>query len=78
MPNHRGTVTGQVETAWPWRADRFADAEPQDARGAVGSRDVGSLARTREVHTSDEWCGVDPQPPIDPAMPNLKPGDQGG
>lgn len=78
MPNRRGMVTGQIETAWPWRAGHFADGEAQDARGAPGSRNVGSLARTREKHTTSEWSGVNPLPPIDPAMPNLAPGDQGG
>lgn len=78
MPNHRGTVTGQVETGWPWKAGRFADAESQQSRGAPGSRDVGEPARPREKHTSDEWSGVNPLPPILPEMPNLKTGDQGG
>lgn len=78
MPNHRGTVTSQVETAWPWKAGRFSDAEAQDTRGAPGSRGVGQLARPRERHTTTEWSGVNPLPPILPEMPNLKPGDQGG
>lgn len=78
MPNRRGQITGQLETAWPWRSGRYADAEPQDRRGDPGSRNVGSLARARESHRPGEWCGVNPLPPIDPAMPVLKTGDQGG
>ena len=34
--------------------------------------------RQRERHTADEWCGVNPLPPILDSMPNLKPGDQAG
>lgn len=78
MPNRRGEVPGQLETAWPWKAGRFADAEAQDARGAVGSRNVGPLARKREQHGPSQFTGVNPLPPIDPAMPHLAPGDQGG
>ena len=78
MPNHRDHVPGQLETAWPWRAGRFAAAEEQDARGAPGSRDVGRLARPTERHTAVEYTGVNPLPPVDPSMPHLKPGDQGG
>jgi hypothetical protein len=78
MPNSRTSVPGQVETAWPWKAGRFAEAESQDARGGPGSRDIGPLARPREKHGAEAYTGVNPLPPIDPAMPNLHPGDQGG
>lgn len=78
MPNHRHEVPGQLETAWPWRAGRYADPEAQDARGGPGSRDIGRLAHPTQHHTADEYCGVNPLEPIDPSMPFLKPGDQGG
>ncbi len=78
MPNHRGQVHGQIEQAWPWKAGRFADGEGQDARGSAGSRGSGELARPREQHATREWCGVNPLAPIDPSMPNLSTGDQGG
>lgn len=80
MPNRRGTIDPDtdIETAHPWDASRFAEAETQEARGPAGSRDVGAPARPREHHTPDEWAGVDPLPPIDADMPMLKPGDQGG
>lgn len=80
MPNRRGTIdpSTSIETANPWGPERFDEAEPQSARGAVGSRDLGEPIRPREHHTADEWAGVDPLPPIDADMPMMKPGDQGG
>lgn len=88
MPNRRGTVVepGELERAKPWQADRFDQAEPQQDRGAPGSRGRGkpAAAITRgvrgadEKHKPKEWTGVNPLPPIDPAMPVMPPGDQGG
>lgn len=89
MPNHVGAAKpGDLERAHPFPPGRFAETEPQSARGEVGSRDVGSAAGTvaaagprrsgEQRHTADEYTGVNPLPPIDPSMPNLKPGDQGG
>lgn len=79
MPNRRPIDPDvEIETAHPWRPGRFAQAEPQDSRGAPGSRDVGAPARPRELHTTEEYAGVDPLPPIDSSMPFMKPGDQGG
>lgn len=80
MPNRRGTGVepGQLETAKPWPAGRFADAEPQDRRGHPGSRGMNDPVRQREQHSADEWCGVHPLPPILDSMPRLKTGDQGG
>lgn len=81
MPNHRGTdiAAGDLETAHPWSSDRWADGEPQDRRGAPGSRGVGPLARRRDPEADpSEWTGVRPLPPLLPGMPRLKPGDQGG
>lgn len=87
MPNRRGTTIGpdDLEQARPFARGRFADAEPQDARGAPSSRDRGSVP-TRSVggppdssqRGPSEWSGINPLGPIDPAMPVLKPGDQGG
>lgn len=59
-------------------------AEPQSARGAPGSRDEGgppgSGPANRPTGSSDEDTdtGVDSQGPIDPAMPTMPAGDQGG
>lgn len=91
MPNRRGSVQlGALEEAHPWRVGRFAEAEPQERRGAPGSRDVGgSIAerssqpagprRGREQgRSAAEWTGVNPLEPIDPSMPYAKPGDQAG
>lgn len=80
MPNRRGTTIepGELETANPWDASRFAGPEPQERRGQPGSRDIGDLAAPREEHSAQEMTGVNPLPPIDPSMPLLKPGDQGG
>lgn len=59
--------------------------EPQSERGAPGSRDTGSDEPAggpvdRPVGKADEEVdtSVDPQGPIDPRMPNLQSGDQGG
>lgn len=87
MPNRRGTTIepDDLEQARPFARGRFAEAESQDARGAPGSRDRGSVPTRGHGARPDssergpaEWSGVDPLPPIDPAMPVLKPGDQGG
>ena len=87
MPNRRGTTIEphELEQAHPFPAGRFAEAESQERRGPAGSRDRGSVP-TRNVSgrpdSSQEgpvgWTGVNPLPPIDPAMPLLAPGDQGG
>lgn len=87
MPNRRGTTIepSELEQANPFPAGRFADAEPQERRGAAGSRGRGSVP-TRAVGGRPDsstqgpstWSGVNPLPPIDPSMPVLKPGDQGG
>jgi hypothetical protein len=56
--------------------------EPQGERGAPGSRDEGGPPGAgpadRPAGTSDADTGVDPQGPIDPAMPTMPAGDQGG
>lgn len=80
MPNRRGQDVGELEQAHPWGPDRFAEAEPQDRRGPPGSRGLGEQRRSEppERHTADEWSGVNPLGPIDPSMPVMKPGDQGG
>ncbi len=87
MPNRRGTTIEplELETANPFARGRFADAEPQERRGAAGSRGRGSVP-TRAVSGRPDsstrgpaaWSGVNPLPPIDSSMPVLKPGDQGG
>ena len=80
MPNHRGTgiTPRDLETAHPWRHDRWVEEEPSERRGEIGSRGVGDLARERDRHEPSEWSGVRPLPPLLPEMPRLKPGDQGG
>lgn len=91
MPNRRGSTIepSDLETAKPWGPDRFADAEPQDARGAPGSRGRGAPAPDisraggakggkGERHPPSDWTGVNPLPPISDAMPSMKPGGQGG
>ena len=90
MPNRRGTIIepGELERANPFPPGRFSQAESQEARGAPGSRDRGEAVpeRSRGQGRKDEasrkgpaaWSGVNPLPPIDPSMPMLKPGDQGG
>lgn len=91
MPNHRGTTIEplELEQAKPFQPGRFAEAEPQQDRGGTGSRGVGSPISS-QVRDSDAtgspsrrkgpagWSGVNPLPPIDPSMPLLAPGDQGG
>lgn len=58
--------------------------EPQSERGAPGSRDeggppgAGPTNRPAGTSDADDDTGVDPQGPVDPAMPNLPTGDQGG
>jgi hypothetical protein len=59
--------------------------EPQSERGAPGSRDTGSdrpaggpVDRPVGSSDADADTSVDPQDPIDPDMPNLRSGDQGG
>lgn len=58
--------------------------EPQEERGAMGSRDEGgppgSGPADRPAGTSDENSdtGVDPQGTADPDMPQMPAGDQGG
>lgn len=89
MPNKRGVTFENIELANPWGPERFAEAEPQSHRGAPGSRGMNEPARRRERPagprggrreqlSASEWSGVNPLPPIDPAMPVVKPGDQGG
>lgn len=81
MPNRRGEIDPgtDVETAHPWEPGRFSGAEPQERRGAPGSRGVGEPARPRQEHDLEkEVTGVNPLPAIDPSMPFMKPGDQGG
>lgn len=51
--------------------------EPQEARGAIGSRDTGEgpgggpTSRPLGKADRDHHTGVNPLPPIDPAMPML-------
>lgn len=61
------------------------EEEPQEERGAPGSRDTGSdepaggpVERPAGTSDRDADSGVNPQEPIDPAAPNLPSGDQGG
>jgi hypothetical protein len=76
-----------LEVARPWGPGRFAESEPQERRGAPGSRDRGKpapeISRSGgkgedERHPPSEWSGVNPLPPIEESMPSMKPGDQGG
>lgn len=91
MPNKRGSARpGDLERAHPFPAGRFAEPEPQSARGDPGSRGIGDSARQPDGdpagprrgrdqrRSATEWTGVNPLEPIDPAMPHLKPGDQAG
>lgn len=85
MPNRRENLEqGALERAHPWPAGRFAEPEPQERRGAPGSRggsenpaEPGRRQRAPHQRASD-WKGVDPKDPIDESMPRVKPGDQGG
>lgn len=82
MPRERRSP-GEFERAQPFRPDQFAEAEPQEARGAPGSRDMGGSPEEVEasrpnLERSKEGGGVNPLPAIDPSMPHLKTGDQGG
>lgn len=58
--------------------------EPQEARGAPGSRDVGgppgSGPADRPAGSSDDESdtGVDAQGTADPDLPKMPAGDQGG
>jgi hypothetical protein len=59
------------------------DEEPQEERGAPGSRDTGSDEPAggpvdRPAGTIDNDTSVDTQGPIQEDMPNLPAGDQGG
>jgi hypothetical protein len=64
--------------------DRSRSEEPQEARGAPGSRDTGSDAPAagpadRPAGRTEADTGVaDVDRPVDPAMPDLPSGDQGG
>lgn len=64
--------------------DRTPPEEPQEARGAPGSRDTGSDAPAggpaeRPAGRGEEDTGVlDAERPLDPSMPDLPTGDQGG
>lgn len=52
-------------------------AEPQEARGAIGSRDEGEgpgggpVDRPTSSATPRHYSGVNPLGPIDPSMPKL-------
>jgi hypothetical protein len=90
MPNERGSARpGDLERAHPFSPGRFDEAEPQEARGAVGSRGRNAAPGTQaspagpsrgrgQHHDATEWSGVNPLGPIDPSMPVMKPGDQAG
>lgn len=75
-----------LEVARPWGPDRFAEPEPQERRGAPGSRNRGKPAAEiarggrgkGERHSPREWSGINPLPPIEESMPSMKPGGQGG
>ncbi|CAN5299762.1 hypothetical protein BH20ACT9_BH20ACT9_01030 [soil metagenome] len=63
------------------------EAEPQEARGAPGSRGMGTLpdedpptgrAKSGQKAHAADATGVNPLDPIDEDAPYLKPGDQGG
>lgn len=58
--------------------------EPQQERGAPGSRDQGGPPGSGPVDRpaggadADDDTGVDPQGTVDPDMPTMPTGDQGG
>lgn len=58
--------------------------EPQEERGAPGSRDEGGppgsgpVDRPAGTSDADDDTGVDPQGTVDPDMPQMPAGDQGG
>jgi hypothetical protein len=64
--------------------DRTPPEEPQEARGAPGSRDTGAdvpaggPAGRSPGRTEDDTGVADVARPADPAVPDLPTGDQGG
>jgi hypothetical protein len=80
------TTPAEDEQAHPYGGDSFAEPEPQEERGAPGSRDkgpvpgTGPVDRPREpVHDAEEYTGVGQQDRVDKEkMPPMPPGDQGG
>lgn len=68
-----------LEEAHPYSGKKFLEPEPQEARGAPGSRESeGHTNRPREKATSADYTGVGGQEPVDEGMPHLVSGDQGG
>ncbi len=68
-----------LEEAHPYTGKKFLEPEPQEARGAPGSRESqGETQRPREKATAAAHTGVGRQEPIDDNMPFLTSGDQGG
>lgn len=68
-----------LEGAHPYTGKKFLEPEPQEARGAPGSRESeGHTQRPRERATAADHTGVGRQEPIDDSMPFLPTGDQAG
>lgn len=68
-----------LEGAHPYTGKKFLEPEPQEARGAPGSRESeGHTQRPREKATAADHTGVGRQEPIDDSMPFLPTGDQAG
>lgn len=68
-----------LEGAHPYTGKKFLEPEPQEARGAPGSRESeGHTQRPREKATAADHTGVGRQEPIDDNMPFLPTGDQAG
>ena len=71
--------SSDLEEAHPYSGKKFLEPEPQEARGAPGSRESeGHTSRPREKATAADYTGVGRQEPIDEGMPHLVSGDQGG
>lgn len=61
-----------LEEAHPYTGKKFLEPEPQEARGAPGSRESeGHTQRPRERATAAAHTGVGLQEPIDDNMPLL-------
>lgn len=61
-----------LEEAHPYTGKKFLEPEPQEARGAPGSRESeGHTQRPREKATAADHTGVGRQEPIDDNMPLL-------
>jgi len=64
-----------LEKAHPHGEAKFSKPEPQEARGAPGSREsTGETDRPREGSSPEDWTGVGLLGPADEGMPTLQPG----